>query len=190
MRRTLTDGDFGTEFWQQLATYQHTAWRWENQAVYEITAEQASVDAFLAGHPSDPMEDPYLAPWMRQVAEQTAAGKVIGRVRVLEEPPTDYQRWERWLDTWNTAAGEHIEYLTRTQARQLAEHSPFGKADWWLFDNARVMIMNFDANGRRIQVELTDEPEDVAAAIEFQRCAATATTGSKAAGEDSAHAAR
>jgi hypothetical protein len=188
MRRILTDGDFGTEFWQQLATYQRTAWRWENQPLYEITDERASVEAFLAGRPLDPMEDPYLAPWMRQVAEQVAAGKVIGRVRVLEEPPTDYQCWELWLDAWNTAAGEEIEYLTRTQARQLAEHAPFGDTDWWLFDSARVMIMYFDAKGRRVKVELTDEPQDVADAVEFQRCARAATTVAYPA-ETSPHAA-
>lgn len=176
MRRILTDGDFGTEFWQQLATYRNSAWRWENQPVYEITDEAASIDAFLANRPADPMDDPYLAPWMRQVSEQTAAGKAIGRVRVLEEPPTDYQRWELWLDAWNTAAGEEIQYLTRTQARRLADHAPFGDADWWLFDDARVMIMHFDARGRRIRVELSDEPEDVAAAIAFRRQATATTT--------------
>ena len=167
MRRTLTDGDFGTEFWQQLATYRRTAWRWENQPVYEITDEQASVDAFLAGRPADPMGVPYLAPWMRQVAEQTAAGKAIGRVRVLEEPPTDYQRWERWLDRWNTAAGEQIDYLTRSQAAALGE-PPFGACDWWLFDNQRVMLMRFSPAGVRISVELTDDPQDVAAGRQFQ----------------------
>jgi hypothetical protein len=168
MRRTLTDGDFGTEFWQQLATYRRSAWRWENQPVYEITDERASVDAFLAGHPADPMDDPYLGAWMRQVAEQTAAGKVIGRVRVLEEPPTDYQRWERWLDRWNTGAGERIDYLTRSQAGTLGV-PPFGSCDWWLFDDQRLMLMYFDHAGVRVGVELTDDPRDVAAGRLFQR---------------------
>ncbi|SNY72790.1 DUF6879 family protein [Paractinoplanes atraurantiacus] len=173
MRRVLTDGGPGTEFWEAFETFQLSAWRWEQQPVYEITDEHASIEAFLAGRPSDPMKDPYLSPWMHQVAEQTAAGKPIGRVRVLEEPPTDYQRWELWLDAWNTAAGEKIQYLTRTQARGLAERAPFGDTDWWLFDSARVVIMHFDSDGRRIKVELTDDPEDVAAASAFQRDAMT-----------------
>jgi hypothetical protein len=116
MRRTLTDGDFSGEFWQQLAGYRHTAWRWESQPIYTIGAEAENVGAFLAEAPADPMADPYLAPWMHQVAEQVATGRLIGRVRVLEEPPTDYQRWELWLDRWNTDAGERIDYLTRAQA--------------------------------------------------------------------------
>lgn len=163
MRRVLTDGDFGTEFWQQLAGYRRYAWRWENQPVYAITDERASVEAFLAGHPADPMEDPYLSPWMHQVAEQTVTGRRIGRVRVMEEPPTDYQRWELWLDRWNRGAGEQIEYLTRSQAAALGT-SPFGDCDWWLFDDERVMLMFFDATGYRCRVELTEDPADVLAA--------------------------
>lgn len=166
MRRTLTDGDFRTEFWQQLAGFQHSAWRWENQPVYAIADERASVEAFLAGSPADPMQDPYLSPWMYQVAQQTAEGRRIGRVRVMEEPPTDYQRWELWLDAWNTGAGEQIGYLDRSQAAQLGE-PPFGLCDWWLFDSDRVMLMHFDSAGVRVSVELTQDPADVRAAVSF-----------------------
>lgn len=172
MRRDLTDGDFAGEFWDQLAGFQRTAWRWENQPFYEIGAELPNVDAFLAGHPADPMQNEYLAPWMRQVAAQTAAGKQIGRVRVIEEPPTEYQRWERWLDRWNTDAGEAIMYLPRSYVRQnLSAQEPFPGTDWWLFDDARVMIMHFDGAGQRVRVELTDDRHDVVRAIEFSRLA-------------------
>lgn len=163
MRRTLTDGDFSTEFWQMLATYRHTAWRWENQPVYEIADERRNFEAFLTGHPEDPMGDPYIAPWMLQVAEQVQAGRHIARVRVIEEPPTDYQRWELWLDRWNTAAGERIDYLTRSQAAALGGPL-FENADWWLFDDSHVMLMHFDEAGRRVRVELTGDTVDVLAA--------------------------
>jgi hypothetical protein len=176
MRRDLSDGDFAGEFWEQLAGYEQTAWRWECQPVYAITAEQDLIDAWRSDRPADPLADEYMGPWMRQVAEQTASGRQIGRVRVMEEPPTEYQRWELWLDRWNTAAGERIDYLTRSQARRLeaAHPSPFGSADWWFFDARRVMIMHFDAAGFRTRVELTDEPTDVFAAINFRHHAVTA----------------
>lgn len=172
MRRDLTDGDFSGEFWDQLANFQRTAWRWENQPVYEIGPERANIEAFLAGTPHDPMADEYLAPWMHQVAAQTTARKQIGRVRVVEEPPTDYQRWERWLDRWNREAGEAILYLPRSYVRRhLQFMAPFEGTDWWLFDDARVMIMHFDAQGVRTRVELTDNRRDVTAAVEFSRLA-------------------
>jgi hypothetical protein len=167
MRRDLSDGDFAGEFWEQLSGYRETAWRWEAQPVYAIDAEQDLIDAWRSGRPADPLTDEYLGPWMRQVAEQTATGRQIGRVRVMEEPPTEYQRWELWLDRWNVAAGEQIDYLTRSQAASLGP-SPFGDADWWFFDTRRVMIMHFDAAGFRCRVELTDEPRDVFAAINFR----------------------
>lgn len=161
MRRTLTDAGVGTEFWQAFETYEHSAWRWEQQPIYEITDERASIDALLAGHPLDPMEDPYLGPWMRQVALQTAQGKTIARVRVIEEPPTPYQQWERWLDRWNLRAGEVIEYLPRSAMRELGPPPFEPDSDWWLFDDERLMLLHFDEAGRRVRVELlVDEPEN------------------------------
>lgn len=166
MRRAITSQYPDGEFWQLLAGYQRTAWRWENQPVYAVTDEQSSVAAYLAGQPENPMDSPYLGPWMHQVAEQVRGGKKIGRVRVLEEPATDYQNWELWLDPWNTRAGEQIGYLTRSQAQALGP-APFGDADWWLFDEQRVVIMHYDDAGHWIKVELSEDPEEVAAARLF-----------------------
>ena len=56
------------------------------------------------------------------------------RVRVLADPPTDYQRWMLWADPWYAEAGEDIRYLPRSARRtsRLAlDH------DWWLLDDER-----------------------------------------------------
>jgi hypothetical protein len=154
MRKTITD----EEFWRQLATFERSAWRFEQQPSYAIGYEQKIIDDFLAGHPSPP--DTVLEEWMTQVAEQTAAGKTVGRVRIIDEPMTDYQRWLKWLDAWNLKSGETIDYLTRRYAREVGLLPAVGASDWWLFDDERLMLMIFDEAGRRVRVELlTDEPE-------------------------------
>lgn len=170
MRRTITHDWPDGEFWQLLAGFEHTAWRWESQRRYEITDEERSIGAWESGSPADPMADPYLAPWMHRVAELTAAGKQIGRVRVLEEPPTRYQNWELWLDRWNTESGEHIDYLRRSDLDRL-DPTPFGPTDWWLFDDARLVLMYFDDAGRRVEVELITDPAKVELACRFRGAA-------------------
>jgi hypothetical protein len=161
MRRTLTDDGASSEFEQQFRLVQRSAWRWEQQPVYEIGFEQANVEAFLAGNPVDPMTVEGLAYWFRQVAEQTSRGITISRVRILEEPPTPYQRWEKWLDRWNTGAGERIDYLNRSQLAKLGAPAFAPTADWWLFDDEQLMVMHHDEVGHRIRVELfLGEPEN------------------------------
>jgi hypothetical protein len=172
MRRVLTDAGPETEFWQQLRDYRFSAWRFEQQRQYDIGYEEAQLQAFLDGHPESPMENPGLGPWMRQVAAQTAAGKTIGRVRIVDSPITDYQRWMAWMDKWNIEAGEQIDYLPRAALAQIPP-APFGEADWWLFDeatpDARVMIMSFTETGYRHRVELETDRAAVAAAADFRR---------------------
>ena len=64
---------------------------------------------FLAGEPEPPTEVPVLRAWFEQVAGLTRRGRRFERVRVHEDPPPGYQRWERWIDPWNVAAGETID---------------------------------------------------------------------------------
>jgi hypothetical protein len=159
VRRALTDGGPGTEFWQAFLAFKKSAWRWEHQPAYYIGYEHHQFDDFLAGCPQPPTENADLRSWMAQVKRQTHEGKTVGRVRVIDEPPTDYQRWMQWMDAWNTAAGEIIDYVTRRSALRHGLPATGGD-DWWLFDDTRLVVMHHDEVGRRVRVELVvDEPE-------------------------------
>jgi hypothetical protein len=168
MRRTLTDGGPGTEFWEVFEGFTRSAWRFEQQRAYFIGYEHQQFDDFLAGHPQPPTDNPDLGAWMRQVAQQTSEGKTVGRVRIVDEPITDYQRWMRWMDRWNREAGETIDYLTRRRAHEVGLLPAAGEQDWWLLDDERLVLMFFDDKGFRVRVELlVDEPE-VAEARRFR----------------------
>jgi hypothetical protein len=151
-------------FAAQLRDFRSTAFRWEVQRAYRVPEEDETVARFLAGHPEPPTEVPYLREWFNLVAGHTAAGRRIARVRVHEDPPTDYQRWERWIDRWNIGAGETITYLTRSDARAAGLLPAAGDADWWLLDSARLLVMHFDDAGTRTGAELITEPAAVARA--------------------------
>jgi hypothetical protein len=164
-----------TEFAVQLRGFSYTAFRLELQRQYHEEGEPEAVAKFLAGHPEPATANPGLRDWYAQVEQQTSQGRRVERVRVHDDPPTDYQRWERWIDTWNVDAGETIHYLTRDRAQEiellpaagtLNPSRAAGAVDWWLLDSNRLIVMHFDEVGRRLHNELVVDP-----AMVVQACA-------------------
>jgi hypothetical protein len=136
-----------------------TAFRLECQPVYAVTDEQESIREFLAGRPRPVTEYAFYATWLEKIGAATAVGKRVERVRVLEEPPTDYQRWEMWSGRYNIAAGESIRYLSRSRA--LAVRLPVTD-DWWLFDSERLAVMRFSGSGEPLGGEIIADADVVA----------------------------
>ena len=165
MRSSLTDDQFDEEIFGA----ERYAWRWEQQRQYEIGHELSDFEEFLDGHPRVPTENSSMAWYYDRIQALTrAAGVEVGRVRVVDSPPTDYQRWRSWMDRWNREAGEEILYLPRQVLHQMGGPPFAPHADWWLIDGERLLLMHFapDGSGRRVppgtrlETELVvDEPE-------------------------------
>lgn len=149
------------EFLDVLHDFEHTAFRLELQRSYAEPEEDNLYAAFLRGDAPAPTTVPELAEWYDRIASHVATGKRIERVRVQEDPPTDYQRFERWLDRWNVEAGEVMQYLTRARAYEIGLLPAAGTTDWWLLDSARLLVMRFDENGRRTRNELITDAASV-----------------------------
>jgi len=159
MGERLTADDFNRLF----RYFKHTAWRLEVQPVYLVDYEQESVRRYLAGTPQPVTEIPPYVQWLDDIRAVTSEGKRVERVRVLEEPPTDYQRWEAWAGKWNVTAGEVIRYIPRSRAVEVGLPLEY---DWWLFDSLRLARMHFDPDGRPMGGEIITDPE-----IVLQHCA-------------------
>jgi hypothetical protein len=157
MSTRLSEDQFG----DLLRSFEQQAFRLELQPAYSEPMEAATLARFHAGQPEPPTEVPGLKAWFDQVAALTAAGKHIQRVRVHEDPPTQYQQWERWIGQWNIAAGETLRYMTRSEAISAGLLPSAGTLDWWLPDSRRLITMTFDDQGRRIWNELVEEPNAV-----------------------------
>lgn len=140
-----------------LANYQRSAWRFEQQASYWLGYERAQFEKFLAGEPESPADNPDLKSWFDRVRDWTAQGRTIGRVRIVDDPPTDYQRWMSWMDRWNRGAGETIQYLNRGAAREAGIIPQAGSGDWWLFDDQQLVLTSFDSEGRPVRYELVEK---------------------------------
>ncbi len=156
------------EFLGAVLSFEHTAFRLEVQRAYAVPHEAPQFAAFLRGDPQPGPDDPELRDWYQNVAEHIALGGRMERVRVQEDPPTDYQRFERWLDQWNLAAGEVMRYMTRERAHEVGLLPAAGPADWWLLDSARLIVMRFDDTGHLAASELITDPETVLQACKWR----------------------
>ena len=139
MTQTISEEEFADLF----RTFRISAFRLETQPAYAMTIEREGFDRFLAGSPLPPAELPWWQSWLDDMAELTRQGKRIARVRFVDTPPTDYQRWEMWATRWHLEAGEDIRYLHRNTAHETG--IPMG--DWWLFDDTQLVLMGFTSDG-------------------------------------------
>jgi hypothetical protein len=138
--------------------FEHTAFRLETRPSYAVAEEQEMFAEFLAGEPRPFTDIPWYRAWYDQIATLTSQGKRVARVRLLDEPPTEYQRFEIWVATFAEAAGESIRYLDRGHAVQVGLPTD---VDWWLFDSARLALMRFDELGHPLGGEIITDPTTV-----------------------------
>jgi hypothetical protein len=146
----------GDQFAELLHSTRREAFRLELQPEYREPAEADLVARWLAGDRSDPTDHPAARSWFAGVKTLTEHGGRMLRVRVHDVPPTNYQRWERWLGRWNVAAGEEIRYLTRPDAQRVGLLPAAGDADWWLIDDRTLILMRF-SDGTRVTTEKTTD---------------------------------
>lgn len=153
---------------EAILDFEHTAFRLELQAAYAEPEEDALFAAFLRGEAESPIVITELREWYARVADHISKGRRVERVRVQEDPPTDYQRFERWLDRWNISAGEVMRYMTVRRAHDVDLLPAAAGADWWLLDSSRLIVMRFDSTGRRVRNEIVTDPTEVIKACKWR----------------------
>lgn len=158
---------------EAIWSFRRTAFRLEHQQSYAIGYELEVFVRHGAGGDASPTQVPELREWFRRVSERTDAGGRIERVRVVDEPLTRYQAWERWCDRWNAEAGEVIKYMPRRRAVEVGLLPAAGPQDWWLLDDELLLNVIFDGDGRMLRVERTDDRQAVAAARSWRESAIT-----------------
>ena len=150
----LTDEQFAAEF----QSFSRSVFRVDRTA-HPLGREEEAFQRYLAGSLTPPTEYGWLRPWLAQLAQWRDNGKTFIRVRVLAEPPTDYQRWLLWGTPWMCEAGEVIQYISGPTAVQIG----LPDQEWCLFDDTRLIEMD----SRRL---ITD-PAVVAAYCEMRDAA-------------------
>ncbi|WP_435126489.1 DUF6879 family protein [Actinacidiphila sp. bgisy144] len=142
--------------------FEHTAWRLEAQREYAADQQTEEYQRFLQGI-APPRDNG--SPWFANAREQTAAGKRIERVRLVDEPPTANQRYLLATTPDNLHSGEDIRYLFRREALRIGLPAD----DFWLFDSRTLARFNWTDSGRRL--ELTTDPDHVLRACQIRDAA-------------------
>lgn len=133
--------------------FHHTVVRLEALPAYDVGGSEAErIDAWRHHRPR-PERSVRTAPWLARIAVTTTRGRSWRRVRVLDDPPTEYQRYQ--LDSYveSQAVGEQIVIASRADVGD--ELGP----DFWLFDHGKpdafAMVMRYDDEGRWTGADLT-----------------------------------
>lgn len=142
------------EFDGMFTTLKHSAWRLETRRRYASDEATETYQQFARGEAvAWDLDDP----WCVERREQVALGKRFERVRILDEPATDGQRYLLDNARRNSAAGEDIRTLTRDQAEELR----LPAEDFWIFDSRVVALLHFDNDDQMTGVELITNPVEV-----------------------------
>jgi len=134
---------------EEFTQFHQYAFRLERLDHYDVEEERAQFEKFLSGAPaplSPPAED---QGWLDLIREATRHGKRFERVRVLRSPVPSYVRFEaQWGYRFSAAAGEIIRVHRGDEDVRLAATSDDPFADFWLFDDARGYLLEYDASAQ------------------------------------------
>ncbi|GAA4083011.1 DUF6879 family protein [Actinomadura miaoliensis] len=145
--------------------FQSTAYRLETRQSYDVSYEQEEFERFRAGRARG--QFPGIASWADRVRAGRRLGKSFTRVHVMEEPLTDYLRFEAaWCYRDTVAAGEDVRVIP-IQPGQWPDGIP--RLDYWLFDSHRLLLMNYSRHGTFLSAELVNDPERVSDAVRWQQ---------------------
>ncbi|MFF2213180.1 DUF6879 family protein [Streptomyces antibioticus] len=142
------------EFGRLFETFEHSAWHLETRRGYASDREDPSYAAFLETGTATMDLD---SDWCRNIIRQTAAGKYVGRVRAVDNPPTQGQLFLLDYARCNAATGEDVRNLWRADA----DRAYLPAEDFWLFDSRLVAVLRFDDADVFHDVEIITEPAEV-----------------------------
>lgn len=122
-------------------------------------AEAERLRAFRDGLPR-PLRSVRTDPWLARIAVSTVTnGKSWTRVRVIDEPMTDYQRYQLQSFREAQAVGEQVRIIPRSSAGDVG-------TDFWLFDEhggrPLAVLMHYHPDGSLDRRELVGQPTRVA----------------------------
>ena len=147
------------KFLERCAPSAASAFRLETRDSYALGYERVDFGQFLAGSPVPPPQLDWWRPWLDRVTQWRLEGKTVGRVRVLADPPTDYQRWMLWADRWHAAAGRgHPLHAAAARRSRSGFPMPTGGCS----TTTRAIIMAFDDDGNPVRKTLVTEPDLIA----------------------------
>ncbi|MEU6995251.1 DUF6879 family protein [Streptomyces sp. NPDC046465] len=144
-----------TEFARLFRDFEHSAWHLETRKGYASDRDETFEEFLRTGIVA--WEEDMAGEWHRTIRRQADAGKAIGRVRVVDNPPTDGQRYLLGYAACNAATGEAVGCLWREDAQRIR----LLEEDFWIFDARLVVVLHFNDADELASYEVKTEPAEV-----------------------------
>jgi hypothetical protein len=149
----------GRELGEHLAAVRSTAFRLE--CLQHYAGDEEELDEFRRGLPLRE-RSVRTSPYLRGLAEATIAGQQWSRIHVVEQPLSDYVRFELASYVGSAAAGEQVMIADRSASRDLDEL----RQDFWLLDEqlpgAVALMMHYTISGAFLGANATSDPDTLA----------------------------
>ncbi|MEN8655549.1 DUF6879 family protein [Streptomyces sp. 21So2-11] len=142
------------EFARMFENFRHSAWHLEVARGYAVDRATSTYKQFVRGE--TPTWD-MASPWARTISAKTADGVSVARVRIVDNPPTEGQRYLLAHADHNAQLGEEV----RNMWREDAERHNLPDEDFWIFDSHIVALCLWDEAENLTGVELISEPARV-----------------------------
>lgn len=126
-----------------FSTLKRSAFRLEQVHQYLVDEDDEAFTAWRQGQPLPPFTVD-TSPWLRLIADATAEGRRWSRVRIVDLPLSDYNRFRLATDAALVAAGDHVYVADRARHRDL----DILREDFWLFDDELAVTIQYDTDGR------------------------------------------
>ncbi|MET8824804.1 DUF6879 family protein [Streptomyces sp. NPDC004610] len=142
------------QFARLFENFQHSAWHLEMRRRYAVDEATDTYAQFARGEqPTWDLE----TPWSQMIRAKTQDGAHVGRVRIVDSPPTPGQLYLLAHAVKNAALGEEVGNMWRADAEQLN----LPNEDFWIFDSHIVASCLFDDDDNLTGAELITEPARV-----------------------------
>ena len=135
----MTAPDLGKLF----ESFRSSAFRLECLPTYQVPQDVQWLRRFRAGE--DRPQERDNRPWLTTVRNAKERGARMQRVRLVQSPLSEYQRFQfSWGYVENMGAGEEI---------YIVDQEPDGllRVDFWLFDDELAVVLEYDDEGRFVR---------------------------------------
>jgi hypothetical protein len=142
-------------FDELIAGCTHSAVHLEMRDSYAVDYEAGPFADWKSGfrHDRDDRAS-WWRPWLDLISQTVARGVVVRRARIVSEPVSEYTRFLYDGTFTNVAAGEHVRWLPRRRASDIA----LPGNDFWLFDGHLIRWNHFTGEGASAGGEVSDDP--------------------------------
>lgn len=130
---------------------------------YDVEEETDALAKYRRGEGVNALEDAGFRQWLSDIEKKAQQGVRIIDLKVIDLPMSDYLRFG--ISTYSVLAKEKGQIFMMVERGKVSELVT-GFKDYWMFDSNAVLKMNYDTEGRFVNmVEIVDRSRSKYAAL-------------------------